>query len=96
MPPTTIRDYVRRLVERGDVRKVANPADGRSYHLVLTAKGKRLADRGWPAVVAAFTRLAPHLGRPAAAHLASVRELRRALRIALAQPERHDRRARSA
>jgi DNA-binding MarR family transcriptional regulator len=96
MPPTTIRDYVRRLVERGDVRKVANPADGRSYHLVLTAKGKRLADRGWPAVVAAFTRLARHLERPAAAHLASVRELRRALRLALAQPERHARRARSA
>ena len=96
MPPTTIRDYVRRLVDRGDVRKVPNPADGRSYHLVLTAKGKRLADRGWPAVVAAFRRLAPHLDRTAAAHLASVRELRHALRLALAQPERQARRARSA
>ena len=39
MPPTTIRDYVRRLVERGDVRKAANPADGRSYHLVDDAAG---------------------------------------------------------
>src|SRR4051812_34186768 len=47
MPPTTVRDYVRRLVERGDVRKDANPADGRSYHLVLTGKGRRLMDRGW-------------------------------------------------
>ena len=49
MPPTTIRDYIRRLVERGDVRKVANPADGRSYHLMLTPKGRRLAERGYPA-----------------------------------------------
>ena len=30
LPSTTIRDHVRRLVERGDVERVANPADGRS------------------------------------------------------------------
>ena len=41
LPATTIRDYVRRLGERGDVRKVPNPKDGRSYHLVLTAKGQK-------------------------------------------------------
>ena len=64
LPPTTIRDYVRRLVERGDVRKIPNPTDGRSYYLVLTRKGQTLADRGWPAVVAAFERMAPHLERP--------------------------------
>ena len=40
LPPTTIRDYVRRLVARGDVRKTPNPADGRSYFLVLTPKGR--------------------------------------------------------
>jgi DNA-binding MarR family transcriptional regulator len=95
MPATTIRDYVRRLVERGDVRKVANPADGPSYQLVLTAKGKRLADRGWPAVVVAFRRLEQHLDAPAAAHLASVRELRHALRLAVAPRQSQGRRARS-
>ena len=79
MPPTTIRDYVRRLVERGDVRKVPNPADGRSYHLVLTGQGRRLSDRGWPAVVASFERLEPLLGRPAAEYLAIVEELRAGL-----------------
>src|SRR5215210_4257076 len=42
MPPTTIRDYIGRLVARGDMRKVANPADGRSYHLLLTRQGERL------------------------------------------------------
>jgi DNA-binding MarR family transcriptional regulator len=91
MPPTTIRDYVRRLVDRGDVRKVANPHDGRSYHLVLTAQGRRLSDRGWLAVLAAFRRLAPHLERPASEHLASTRELRAALKLALAEAPRNAR-----
>ena len=85
LPPTTIRDYVRELVARGDARKVPNPADGRSYHLVLTAQGRRLSDRGWPAVVASFERLEPLLGRPAAEYLAIVEELRTGLRQALAQ-----------
>ena len=88
MPPTTIRDYVRRLVERGDVRKARNPADGRSYHLVVTAKGRRLTDRGWPAVRAAYARVAPHLDRDADAYLAFTRELRDALRRALAEDRR--------
>ena len=83
MPPTTIRDYIRRLVERGDVRKVPNPEDGRSYHLVLTPKGRRLVERGRPAVAAAFARLRPELERPAADHLAAVEELRRGLKQAL-------------
>ena len=93
MPTTTVRDYIRRLVERGDVRKVANPADGRSYHLVVTAKGQRLVDRGWPGVVAAFKRLEPSLERPAAEYLASVEELRRALRLAVAESEGQARRS---
>ncbi len=84
LPPTTIRDYVRRLVDRGDVRKTPNPADGRSYHLVLTRSGQKAADQGWPAVVAAFERMTPYLDRPAAEHLAATRELRLAVKHALA------------
>ena len=86
MPPTTIRDYVRRLIERGDARKAPNPADGRSYHLVLTAKGHRLMDRGWPAVKAAYLRVAPNLDRDAEEYLVFTRELREALRDALRAP----------
>jgi DNA-binding MarR family transcriptional regulator len=88
LPATTVRDYVRRLLERGDVRKVPNPEDGRSYHLVLTAKGRRLSERGWPAVVAAFGRLAPHLDHTAGEHLRAVEELRGALKLALAEGAR--------
>jgi len=87
LPPTTIRDYVRRLLARGDVRKTPNPADGRSYLLVLTPKGRRVAERGWPAVVAAHTRIAQQLDRPVGEYLASARELRRAVRQALTGEE---------
>ena len=87
LPPTTIRDYIRRLVERGDARRVPNPDDGRSYFLVLTPKGQRVANRGWPAVVAAYRRMARHLERPPTEHLAASRELREALKRALAEGE---------
>jgi DNA-binding MarR family transcriptional regulator len=72
-------------VERGDVRRMPNPADGRSYFLVLTPKGQRVADRGWPAVLAAFERVQRHLERPAAEHLAAMREVREAVKETLAQ-----------
>ena len=89
LPPTTIRDYIRRLVERGDVRKVPNPDDGRSYHLVLTPQGRDVARRGWPAVVAAFERIDRYLERPAAEHVTVARELRRAVKRALAETADH-------
>jgi DNA-binding MarR family transcriptional regulator len=87
LPPTTIRDYIRRLIASGDVRKVPNPADGRSYHLVLTPKGRRVAVQGWPAVVAAFERVERHLQGPARVHLSAMRELREAVRLALAESQ---------
>ncbi len=85
MPPTTIRDNVRRLVERRLARKRPNPSDGRSYHLVLDAQGTRLMERGWPAVVRAYEQVAEHLDRPAGEVIESVRAARRGLRQALAQ-----------
>ena len=88
LPPTTIRDYVGRLVKRGDVRRVPNRSDGRSYFLVLTPSGQRIATRGWPAVLAAYARIARHLERPVAEHLAAARELREATE---AEPDRPSR-----
>jgi DNA-binding MarR family transcriptional regulator len=86
MPPTTIRDYVRDLVERGDVRKAPNPADGRSYLLELTAQGRRLSERGRPCLEQAYARLEPHLVRPPREYIDRAVELRAALRAALAEP----------
>jgi DNA-binding MarR family transcriptional regulator len=96
LPPTTVRDYVRRLVERGDLRKSPNPDDGRSYRLVLTAQGQEVADRGWAAVVAAYERLAQRLDRPAEEHLVAARELRTAARDALADGKSRRRARRTA
>ena len=69
------------------MRKVPNPADGRSYHLVLTKEGQTLSDRGWLAVVAAFRRIEQHLERPAGDHLALSQELRSAVIQALAETQ---------
>jgi MarR family 2-MHQ and catechol resistance regulon transcriptional repressor len=86
LPATTIRDYVRRSLQRGLVRKRPNPEDGRSYNLQLTAEGQRQMDRGWPTVVAAYARLLPHLA-DAPRSLGEVRALRAALREAVAEHE---------
>ena len=84
IPTTTLRDYIRTLVDRGDVRRIANPDDGRSYQLVLTSAGRRLVDRGRPAVARAHRGLRAHLPRSEKEFGAFARELRRALQEALA------------
>jgi DNA-binding MarR family transcriptional regulator len=86
MPATTIRDYVRELVARGDVRKAPNPEDGRSYLLQLTAQGRGLAESGRPAIARAYGRVQPHLKRPADEYIDATVELRHALRAALRAP----------
>ena len=78
-------------LERGDIRKLPNPGDGRSYFLVLTPRGQRIADRGWPPVLAAYERIARHLERPPAEHLAAMKELRAAVKLALAENDSAER-----
>jgi DNA-binding MarR family transcriptional regulator len=84
MPATTIRDHLRRLTERGQIVRVPNPADGRSYLVELTADGRRVMDRGRPLVGAVFERVEPHLARPAEEYVERSRELRQALASARA------------
>ena len=79
MPPTTIRDYLRRLTERGQIVRTPNPADGRSYRVTLSAEGRKVVDRGRPLVGAVFKRVEPHLSRPAEEYVLRSRELREAL-----------------
>jgi DNA-binding MarR family transcriptional regulator len=82
MPPTTIRDYLRRLTDRGHVKRAPNPADGRSYLVKLTPDGRRIVARGRPLVGAVFRRVEPHLPRPAEEYVERSRELRQALAVA--------------
>ena len=84
IPPTTIRDYLRRLRERGDVVRFPNARDGRSYLVKLTPRGRRLVDRGAPLVGAVFQRVEPHLPRPVEEYAERVKELREALAAAAA------------
>lgn len=41
MPLTTVVDYLRLMESRGHCRRMANPKDGRSYLVTLTAAGLR-------------------------------------------------------
>ena len=57
MPPTTLSYVIRQMQDRGDLRRVRNPDDGRSVLLQLTPKGRRLTERagaGFAAAIGAF------------------------------------------
>ena len=47
-PPTTISVYVARFLDRGLVRRLPNPDDGRSYLLEATEDGHALVQRVGP------------------------------------------------
>ena len=76
---TTQRDGLRRLIERGHLREVPNPRDGRSTLLELTAEGQAIFDRGLPAFHRVLRRIDEALGGRAAEHEEAVRRVRIAL-----------------
>ncbi len=41
-PPTTVSSYIKRMQKRGHAIRVANPEDGRSHRVQLTADGQRV------------------------------------------------------
>jgi DNA-binding MarR family transcriptional regulator len=84
IPTTTLRDYLRLLVERGEVERRPNEADGRSYLVVTTAQGRRLSERGIPAVQRAEQAVIAGLPGDGEEHLARVLELKDAVKRALA------------
>jgi DNA-binding MarR family transcriptional regulator len=61
LPLTTASDVVRRLEARGNVRRRANPDDGRSFLFELTARGDREWRRGWGALRRIDTELQRHV-----------------------------------
>jgi DNA-binding MarR family transcriptional regulator len=79
IPMTTLRDNMRRLVERRLVRRVPNPDDGRSYLVRLTARGRRVADAGGEALLDTYLSLERHLPRPLATYERALDELNRSL-----------------
>jgi len=77
----TMSDVVRRLERRRHVRRRANPDDGRSTLLELTAAGDRLCRSGWPALRRATPAMEESLDVPAD----EIREALRRLDAALAE-----------
>jgi DNA-binding MarR family transcriptional regulator len=61
MPLTTASDVIRRLEQRGHVRRRPNPDDGRSFLFELTARGDREWRRGWGALQRINERLGQEL-----------------------------------
>jgi DNA-binding MarR family transcriptional regulator len=76
---TTQRDLIRRLLDRGHLREVPNPRDGRSTLLELTPAGQAIFDRGLPAFQRTLRRIDEALGGRLQEHEEAVRRVRVAL-----------------
>ena len=79
VPITTLRDNIQRLVDRGLVRRTENPADARSYLLVLTAAGEAMTRAADPALLDAYEALERRLPRPLGDYEQMLDELNEAL-----------------
>ena len=85
--PTTLRDMVGDMIDRGHVRRVDNPDDGRSHLLTVTPAGRRFLDDGMPALAAVQEELERRLGRSLEELRPDLTALRRAARSALGAEE---------
>jgi DNA-binding MarR family transcriptional regulator len=59
MPPTSLSYVIRQMHERGHLKRLRNPNDGRSVLLELTAKGRRVLDdalEGFTIAIGKFRR----------------------------------------
>jgi DNA-binding MarR family transcriptional regulator len=85
MPLSTVIFRVKRLEARGHARRVANPGDGRSFLIELTAQGLRLLDRARPAFRELAEAVEARLGEERIVALrSSLTELRDAIDAELA------------
>jgi DNA-binding MarR family transcriptional regulator len=83
VPMTTLRDNIQRLVDRRFARRAKHPHDGRSYLLVLTARGEAMIRAADPALADAYRELEQRLPRPLHEYETMLDELNAALHGAL-------------
>jgi DNA-binding MarR family transcriptional regulator len=83
MRPTTLRDLLGLMVERGHVLRVDHPTDGRSHLLELTREGEAFLDTAMPALDRVEARLERELGAGLGSLLPAVLRLRKAAEGAL-------------
>ena len=92
-PLTTLRDNIQRLVDRDLVRRVPNPADGRSYLVELTQRGDVLVRAAGEPLERPYALLEEHLPRPLDEYQEVLDELTAAAESVLAQGQRAPTRA---
>ena len=81
--PTTLRDAVDALIERGLIQREPNPSDRRSTFLTVTDEGERVSIEAMQATRRAYERLEPHLRWPVLKIDPELEELIEALQAAL-------------
>jgi DNA-binding MarR family transcriptional regulator len=67
--PTTLRDMVNDMVDRGHVRRLGNPDDKRSHFLEVTPEGRKFIKDASAAMRAVEEALAQELGEESLEHL---------------------------
>jgi DNA-binding MarR family transcriptional regulator len=85
--PTTLRDMVNEMVDRGHVRRLENPDDRRSHFLEVTAEGRQFIAEASEAMRAVEGRLEQELGEPLEGLRPTFSSLRRAARQVLEEAE---------
>ena len=83
LAPTTLSSVIERLVRKGQVRRVANPDDGRSYLLELTPRGKATNARNSTRLARVIARVRSNLELDEEELLAQLRAFEVALRASL-------------
>jgi DNA-binding MarR family transcriptional regulator len=81
--PTTLRDLVGQMVDRGHVERRQNPQDGRSHFFVVTRSGRRFIADAQPALATVQEQLEGRLGGSLEDMRPALTALRRAARSAL-------------
>ena len=86
LSPTTLSAMIERLVRKGQVERLRNPDDGRSYVLEPTAPGKATQAAIGVRFRKAIVEVRGHLGEDADGVLTALRRLEGALRATIASP----------
>jgi DNA-binding MarR family transcriptional regulator len=76
--PTTVRDMVNEMIERGEVRRVENADDRRSHFLEITTEGERVLEAARPILASVEAELERELGADVETLREPLAELRRA------------------
>jgi DNA-binding MarR family transcriptional regulator len=88
VPASTMSGYLRPMLERDHARKIPNPADGRSFTVVLTGAGRAAQRRANPAFSEAKEAITAELERPVDEVRAALAEIADAIERAAARLDR--------